>query len=120
MPRPAPVLAAAALLALAGLSAVAQHAQHSGHGAAADPATAAYMAAAQEMHHAMDIAYVGDPDIDFARGMIPHHEGAVAMARIVLEHGQDPEIRELAQTIIATQEEEIAVLRDWLARHGGP
>jgi len=93
---------------------------HAGHGAAAAgeaQATAAYRAANMAMHDNMDIEYSGDPDVDFMRSMIPHHEGAVAMAEIVLEHGSDPEVRKLAEAIIAAQQEEIAFMQDWLAKH---
>ncbi len=82
------------------------------------PSTRAYMAASDVMHGDMAIEYTGDADIDFAKGMIPHHEGAIAMAQIVLEHGEDSEIRALAEEIIAAQESEIAMLRAWLAARG--
>lgn len=51
--------------------------------------------------------YTGDPDIDFLAMMIPHHEGAVDMARLVLQHGTDPVTRKLAEDIIASQQVEI-------------
>jgi len=51
--------------------------------------------------------YTGDPDIDFLEMMIPHHEGAVDMARLVLEHGTDPVTRKLAEEIIGSQRVEI-------------
>lgn len=97
------------------------HGAHGAHGATPDdlPAsTRAYMEANERMHGAMDIAFTGDADVDFARGMIPHHEGAIAMAEVVLEHGQDPALRALAEEIIATQQAEIDFLRAWLADHG--
>ena len=71
------------------------------------------------MHEGMDIAPSDDVDRDFIRMMIPHHQGAIEMARVQLEHGADPELAELARAIIAAQEEEIAFLRAWLAANGG-
>jgi uncharacterized protein (DUF305 family) len=104
--------------------------QGHGHGHQTDSAPApalpdddivrAYVAAMDRMHEAMaTMTYSGDPDTDFARGMIPHHEAAIEMARIVLEHGSDPTMRELALVIIQAQEREIAELEAWLAEHAG-
>jgi uncharacterized protein (DUF305 family) len=96
------------------------HAAHAATSATTGPAGDAFRAANDAMHAGMDIAYSGDADIDFALGMMAHHEGAVAMARIVMEYGDDPEIRALAEGIIAAQEAEIAWMRDWLARRRPP
>jgi uncharacterized protein (DUF305 family) len=57
----------------------------------------------------------GNPDIDFLAMMIPHHEGAVEMARLALVHGRDPATRRLAEDIIAGQTVEIAGMRERLA-----
>lgn len=80
--------------------------------------TAAFVAANDAMHADMMIEFTGDADVDFIAGMIPHHEGAIVMAEIVLEHGQDQEVAELARAIIAAQAEEIAWMRAWLAERG--
>jgi len=82
------------------------------------PSSKAFMAANDRMHADMAMPMTGDADVDFVRGMIPHHQGAIDMARIVLEHGKDAEIRKLAEGVIQAQEAEIAMMKDWLAKHG--
>ena len=82
------------------------------------PASQAYNHANMKMHGEMNITYSGDADVDFARGMIPHHKGAVDMARVVLKYGSDPELKKLAEEIVKAQETEIAFLQDWLSKKG--
>jgi uncharacterized protein (DUF305 family) len=55
--------------------------------------------------------YTGNPDVDFLAMMIPHHEGAVEMARLALIHGTDPLVRKLAEDIIASQTSEIQTMK---------
>lgn len=59
--------------------------------------------------------YTGNPDVDFLAMMIPHHEGAVEMARLGLVYGKDPLTRRLAEEIIASQTTEIAAMKERLA-----
>jgi uncharacterized protein (DUF305 family) len=95
-----------------------------GHGAAAakgdnGPASLAFRGINAKMHEGMDIAFSGNVDADFIRGMIPHHQGAVDMAKVVIAFGKDAEVRKLAEAVIKAQEEEIAWMQAWLKKNGG-
>jgi uncharacterized protein (DUF305 family) len=80
--------------------------------------TAAYQAADQKMMSGMSaIEYTGDPDRDFVAHMVPHHQGAVEMARVELKYGKDSRLRKLAKDIIAAQDKEIAFMKQWLEQH---
>jgi uncharacterized protein (DUF305 family) len=81
-------------------------------------ATKAFKAANDKMHAGMAIPFTGNADEDFIKGMLPHHQGAVDMAKIVLEHGKDPAVRKLAEEIIKAQDTEIALMKAWLAKAG--
>ncbi len=102
---PAAILAAAFAIVLA---AGAIHAEGK------DQATREYIEANKKMHHGMTIEYTGDADLDFVRGMIPHHQGAVDMAKTQLTYGTDEELKSLSRAIIEAQEREIAFMRTWL------
>jgi uncharacterized protein (DUF305 family) len=104
-------------LAASGLAG-AQEGSHSHHGQLA--AEAGFAARMHEdmarMFTDMEAApMTGDPDVDFMAMMIPHHQGAVDMAREVLIHGRDPLVRGLAEGIIAGQQVEIMAMRQRLA-----
>jgi uncharacterized protein (DUF305 family) len=83
------------------------------------PSSKAFAEANARMHEGMDIRFTGNADVDFVRGMIAHHQGAIDMAKIELEHGKDETIRKLADDIIRAQEAEIKMMREWLTRNGG-
>ena len=103
-----------------------QKMNHGGHSAPAtskstskssSPSTKAFQASDERMMKDMAAPYTGDADRDFVTHMIPHHQGAVAMAEVLLKYGKDPELRKMAQEIVAAQEKEISFMKQWQARH---
>jgi uncharacterized protein (DUF305 family) len=90
------------------------------HAMAEDAADAkkAFLDADHKMMEAMHaVTMTGDPDKDFVAMMLPHHQGAVDMAKVELQYGRDPKLRALAEEIVEAQEKEIAEMKDWQAAH---
>lgn len=122
------IIAAAAALVATGVYAQGPHGMGHGTGPSgghasgmkmkgdSGPASLAFAGVNARMHEGMDITFTGNADRDFVAGMIPHHQGAVDMAKVVLAFGKDPEIRKLAEGIIKAQETEIAWMKEWQGR----
>lgn len=66
----------------------------------------------------MDAMMVQDIDVAFVCGMIPHHQGAINMAKAELEHGDNQWAKDMAQKVIDAQEKEIAEMTAWLEGEG--
>ena len=81
------------------------------------PSTKAFKEVRMKMMHGMEVPYTGNADVDFVRGMIPHHQGAIDAAKVQLTYGKDPAMRKLAESIVADQEKEIAQMNDWLKKN---
>jgi uncharacterized protein (DUF305 family) len=82
-----------------------------------DDAHHAMMMGMDKMHADMDMGMQAeDIDVAFVCGMIPHHQGAIDMAKAELAYGDDPWAREMAQRVIDAQEAEIAQMKEWLAK----
>ena len=100
-------------LATSATGAIAQNGQH------AAESTKEFKAADMNMMKNMDAApYTGNPDIDFRTHMIPHHQGAIAMAKVALKYANDAETKRMAQKIIDDQEKEVANMQAWLKKKG--
>lgn len=81
-------------------------------------ASKAYLEAMKRMDGPMTQGIqAGDPDVAFVQAMIPHHQGAIDMARAVLQFGKDDQVKVWANQIIAAQQAEIAAMQEWLKQH---
>ena len=103
----------AALCALVGVAA--QKSTHGAGHAGMDDKMHASMKKMMDDMHAVKAS--GTMDVDFASMMIPHHQGAIDMAQMELDHGTDPMLKKMATEIIAAQKKEIKVLQDWLTKN---
>jgi uncharacterized protein (DUF305 family) len=81
-------------------------------------ATKAFKAADMAMMQGMNVPYTGNADVDFRTKMIPHHQGAIDMAKVALQFATDPTTKAMAEAIITAQEKEIAEMKAWLATNG--
>lgn len=138
--QPARLLGAALFLCLAGTYAQAHSGHHHGHASpdgqqasSGNREPAVFVASTEKtfpalMNDAMAVMdegmlrapMNGEANHDFVTMMMPHHQGAVDMAKAVLLYTEDPEIRNLALGIITEQQTEIHVMQAWLERHAGP
>jgi uncharacterized protein (DUF305 family) len=121
MSRLCPYLAVAVLLVGPGVAQTTyKHAnpspQEATPGTAGQSFHRAMAEAMDRMTKDMAIRHSGDPDRDFAAMMIPHHQGAIDMAKVQLQFGRDPILRRLAQGIIVEQQQEIDLMRRELSR----
>ena len=91
---------------------------HGTTASANDPAsTKAFKEAHTRMMKAMNVEFSGNADVDFVRTMIPHHQGAIDMAKIELAQGKDSVLRKMAEKMISDQEKEIEEMRAWLKKN---
>jgi uncharacterized protein (DUF305 family) len=80
---------------------------------------AAFRSASDRIHDAIVRDFTGDPDVDFVMAMIPHYEGSIDLARIALEYGKDPKIRQLAEHIMNDHQAERDAMLEWIETDGG-
>jgi uncharacterized protein (DUF305 family) len=92
--------------------------QHAVSGAVQSEASRAYAAAAERMHvPMMEGVAASDPDVAFVRGMIPHHQAAIDMAKVVLQFGKDEQVKKLAEAVVREQQREIGEMQEWLKKN---
>lgn len=106
------------IISMIGTSAYPQHSHNASQPASGYRAWTELQQSMQAMHEIMSsLNSSGNDDKDFVRLMLPHHQAALNMAKSELIHGQDPQMRRLAQEIIADQESEIELMKLWLKQH---
>ena len=115
-----PLITATLIAGMSAMRAYPQHSHNDSQAASGDPAWSELQHSTQSMHEAMSsLKSTGNNDEDFVRLMLPHHQAAIDMAKAELMHGQDPQMRRLAQEIITDQESEIELMQFWLRQHDG-
>jgi uncharacterized protein (DUF305 family) len=101
------------------------HSKHTQQSTIAQAANSTQSPGSKELHKAMmdgmrdmhGMKMSGDADHDFASMMIKHHEQAIAMSKVQLKSGKDPEVRKKAQEIMAASEKDIADFKKWQTSH---
>jgi len=112
--RTVPFITVILIVAVSGVAAYSQH-SHSASQPASGQAWSDLQQSMLTMHGAMSsVQSTGNDDEDFVRLMLSHHQAALDMAKVELIHGQDPQMRRLAQEIIVDQESEIELMQLWL------
>jgi len=104
--------------ALVAVPSMAQQSQGMQHDMPNTPASRAYMQSMETMNKAMmSQPMTGDADHDFASMMRSHHQAAVDMAKVEIQYGKNPEMKKMAEKVVADQSKEIKQLDTWLGRH---
>jgi uncharacterized protein (DUF305 family) len=81
------------------------------------PSTKDFKQAHMNMMRDMNVEFTGNADVDFAKSMIKHHEGGIEMAKLLLKHGKDPEMRKKAEKLIKEQGQDNKEFEAWLKKH---
>ena len=113
-----PLITAILIGGMTGMRAYPQHSHGNSEAASGDPAWSELQHSMESMHEAIfSLKSTGNNDEDFVQLMLPHHQAAIDMAKAELMHGQDPQMRRLAQEIITDQESEIELMQLWLRQN---
>lgn len=116
--RAVPLIIVILIVAMTGVPSYSQHSHGASQPASDSQAWSDLQQSMRAMHGAMlSIQSTGNDDEDFVRLMLPHHQAALDMARVELMHGQDPQMRRLAQEIMTDQESEIELMQLWLRQN---